>query len=391
VHSTLEVAPHDLAIDALLGLGVTRAPSGAIAQAIGLMNASSVPVLAVDLPSGLCADTGNSFGHAVVRATTTLCLLTLKPGCFTGQGRDLAGRVWLDTLGCEMTPNSPATTAWLTGRPAHSPRPHASHKGSFCDVSVVGGAPGMAGAAWLAARAALAVGAGRVYCCLLGDSSAQSTPALDPQQPELMGRVEWWLSSSATLAATTVVCGCGGGEAVRLALPNLLAQAGRLVLDADALNAIATDGALQNMLRQRADKGLPTVLTPHPLEAARLLQCATEQVQKNRLHAAQSLADQFKLSVVLKGSGTVVASCGELPRINFSGNAALASAGTGDVLAGCLGGWWAQNPQANSAALTDLVSAAVWWHGQAADDWRAAGHLGPLRASELVQRLAEMR
>jgi ADP-dependent NAD(P)H-hydrate dehydratase / NAD(P)H-hydrate epimerase len=392
VRSTVRAVAHDLAIDALLGLGVTRAPTGAIAQAIGLMNASGAPVLAVDLPSGLCADTGIGFGDAVVRATATLCLLTLKPGCFTGHGRDLAGRVWLDTLGCghERGPEQEASppTAWLTGRPPRSARPHASHKGSFGDVAVVGGAPGMAGAAWLAARAALAVGAGRVYCSLLDDSAPNSPPPFNPLQPELMGRRAWWLSSSATLESTTVVCGCGGGDVVRTALPALLTHAGRLVLDADALNAIATDAALQNLLRQRADKGLATVLTPHPLEAARLLQCNTSQVQNNRLRTAQSLADQFKLTVVLKGSGTVVATWGELPRINSSGNAALASAGTGDVLAGCVGGWWAQNPQSQAAAVTAMASAAVWWHGWAADQWLAAGHQGPLRASDLVRRLA---
>ncbi len=391
VNTTLDATPYDLAIDALLGLGAGRAPAGTIAQAIGHINNAGAPVLAVDLPSGLCADTGTHFGDAVVRASATLCLLTLKPGCFTGRGRDLAGRVWLDTLGCQMGQSSIAPTAWLTGRPPPSPRPHASHKGSFGDVAVVGGAPGMAGAAWLAARAALALGAGRVYCSLLDGSASDSPPPFDPLQPELMGRIAWWQSSSATLAATTVVCGCGGGEAVRATLPALLTHAGRLVLDADALNAIATDAALQTLLRQRADKGMATVLTPHPLEAARLLQCDTPQVQNNRLHAAQCLVDQFKLTVVLKGSGTVVSSWGELPRINSSGNAALASAGTGDVLAGCVGGWWAQNPQSHPAAVAAMVSAAVWWHGQAADDWRDGGPSGPLRASDLVEQLALLR
>jgi ADP-dependent NAD(P)H-hydrate dehydratase / NAD(P)H-hydrate epimerase len=388
VRSVMGTAPFDLAIDALLGLGVTRAPTGALAHAIGVMNASGAPVLAVDLPSGLCADTGIGFGDAVVHATATLCLLTLKPGCFTGHGRDRAGQVWLDTLGYQLGNDdgqaSTAPTAWLTGQPSLLPRPHASHKGSFGDVAVVGGAPGMVGAAWLAARAALAAGAGRVYCSLLNDLSDNHTALFDPQQPELMGRTAWWLSAHATLRSCTVVCGCGGGEAVRAALPPLLSNAGRLVLDADALNAIATDTSLQNLLRQRAVKGLPTVLTPHPLEAARLLQCDTAQVQNNRLRAGQSLADQYKLSVVLKGSGTVVATSGELPRINSTGNAALASAGTGDVLAGCLAGWWAQSPQ---SPVSDVASAAVWWHGRAADQWLAAGHQGPLRASDLVQRL----
>jgi ADP-dependent NAD(P)H-hydrate dehydratase / NAD(P)H-hydrate epimerase len=404
--------PCDMAIDALLGLGASRAPTGGLAQAISLMNtvhAAGLPVLAVDLPSGLCADTGTAWGDAVVHASATLCLLTLKPGCFTGRGRDACGSVWLDRLG--VAPSAP--TAWLAGRSsAPSRSAHDSHKGSFGDVIVVGGAAGMVGAAWLAARAALAVGAGRVHCCLLDPQSG----LIDPQQPELMGRPTAWLSNALTLEKTTVVCGCGGGDAVQAVLPALLSRAARLVLDADALNAVSADPGLQTLLRQRAHKGLPSVLTPHPLEAARLLQTSTAQVQADRLKAALAVADQFKVTVVLKGSGTVVASPGEPPRITPNGNAALATAGTGDVLAGCLGGWWAQcadvmraaapradltaeltrmaapNPS-NSAAspLTDLVSAAVWWHADAADTWQAAGHLGPLRASDLVQSLATRR
>jgi ADP-dependent NAD(P)H-hydrate dehydratase / NAD(P)H-hydrate epimerase len=383
----------DMAIDALLGLGVSRAPTGELAQAIAVMNkmhAAGLPVLAVDLPSGLCADTGTTWGDAVVRASATLSLLTLKPGCFTGWGRDLCGTLWLDRLG--VAPTMPiAPTAWLGGRPsAASRRPHASHKGSFGDVAVVGGAPGMVGAAWLAARAALVVGAGRVFCSLL-DPQAD---CFDPNQPELMGRDTAWLNTPLTLEKITVVCGCGGGDAVRAVLPALLSRAARLVLDADALNAVAADPMLQTLLQRRHNKHQPTVLTPHPLEAARLLQTSTAQVQADRVKAALDLAHQFKVTVVLKGSGTVVASPDQLPCINPTGNSALATAGTGDVLAGCLGGWWAQNPQSQSQsqsqspALTAMVSAAVWLHGWAADQWWAAGHQGPLRASDLVGGLA---
>ena len=161
----------DLLIDALLGTGASRAPAGEMLDAIRSINAHGAPVLAVDAPSGLNADTGSAWGEVAVRAQATLSLLTLKPGCFTHQGRDHAGQVWLDKLDC---PGS-AATSWLTAAPKPAKRVHASHKGSYGDVMVVGGAAGMTGAAWLAASAALAAGAGRVYCSLL-DPDASTLP-----------------------------------------------------------------------------------------------------------------------------------------------------------------------------------------------------------------------
>lgn len=369
----------DLAIDALLGIGARRAPEGAIASAIQSINALRAPVLAVDLPSGLHPDSGALIGQAAVRAAATLALLTLKPGCWTGRGRDQAGDLWLGTLGVRAD----EPTAWLSGRPASLPRHHAAHKGSFGDVAVIGGAPGMMGAAWLAARAALAAGAGRVYCSLLDDS----TPTFDPVRPELMSRVDWWQSSPAVLAQTTVVCGCGGGDAVRSTLPALLSHAARLVLDADALNALAGDPALQPLLRARAARGLATLLTPHPLEAARLLRTGSAEVQHDRLAAARQLAADTGAAVLLKGSGSVIAAPGHLPHINPTGNAALASAGTGDVLAGWAAGLWAQQPD---VAAADVAAAAAWQHGRAADLHTAAGRSGPLCAADLVEALATL-
>jgi hydroxyethylthiazole kinase-like uncharacterized protein yjeF len=364
----------DLNIDALLGLGTRRPAEGAIAAAIANLNATRAPVLAVDLPSGLHADTGVALGGIAVRASATLALLTLKPGLFTGAGRDHAGPVWFDPLGGVAAD----ATASLIGPPVAWPRRHAQHKGSFGDVAVVGGAAGMTGAVWLAARAALAAGAGRVYCSPL-DASA---PLLDPTRPELMGRPHWWAGAPPVLQASTVVCGCGGGTAVREALPPLLAHAGRLVLDADALNAIAADTALQSLLQARGGRGRPTVLTPHPLEAARLLGSNAASVQADRVAVAMQLAQRYASTVVLKGSGSVVAAPGQAPAINPSGNALLASAGTGDVLAGWIGGLWAQQHDA-----WDAATAAVWLHGSAADRAAAAGETGPLRAADLIEAM----
>ena len=199
----------DLAIDALLGIGAARAPAGTMADELQRMHAGWAPVLSVDVPTGLNADTGHLALH-VPQAGARYCLslLTLKPGLFTGSGRDAAGEVWFDDLGCKPTEVAP--TACLAGRFPGTPRLQASHKGSYGDVTVIGGAPGMAGAALLAASAALHAGAGRVYAGLLDRAAA-----IDTAQPELMLRDP----STLDLRSMTAVCGCGGGSAVRHLLP----------------------------------------------------------------------------------------------------------------------------------------------------------------------------
>ncbi|OGB33521.1 MAG: bifunctional ADP-dependent (S)-NAD(P)H-hydrate dehydratase/NAD(P)H-hydrate epimerase [Burkholderiales bacterium RIFCSPLOWO2_12_FULL_61_40] len=352
----------DLCIDALLGVGAhSRAPEGRMAAWITQLNAGLAPVLAVDLPTGLHADTGHATLHSV-KASHTLSLLTLKPGLFTAHGRDAAGLVWfhdLDTTG-EAGACQPTTgpSAWLAGWPSIPPRPHASHKGRFGDVAVVGGGPGMTGAALLAASAALHAGAGRVFVGLLDGGSLSA----DPQRPELMFRPVQTLDFS----AMAVVCGCGGGEVMSGYLAPILSVSARAVLDADALNAIASNTPLQVLLTARCQRQADTVLTPHPLEAARLLGVTTAQVQQDRLAAAQELASRFACTVVLKGSGTVIAAPGQTPVINPTGDARLATAGTGDVLAGMVGARLAGGLEAFEAACQ-----AVYHHGLAADRWPA--------------------
>jgi hydroxyethylthiazole kinase-like uncharacterized protein yjeF len=178
------------------------------------------------------------------------------------------------------------------------------------------------------------------------------------------------------LARLTVVCGCGGGAAVAAVLPQVLREAQRLVLDADALNAIAADGALQRLLQAR---GPATMLTPHPLEAARLLGTDTAAVQADRLAAAQALAGRFGCTVLLKGSGSVIAAPGHTPLVNPTGNALLATGGTGDVLAGLAGALLARTGDAFTAAAH-----ACWLHGAAADAWPPGR---ALTASRLAQAL----
>ena len=402
----------DLCIDALLGIGsvrgsggpsATRPPAGRMAERmaewIALMNSACALVLAVDVPSGLNADTGHA-GSQCVKAQFTLSLLTLKPGLFTGQGRDACGQIWLDELadlaepddpdalaslngadgpyecygpdGLAAPPPSTALTspnAWLGGAAARSLRAHASHKGSYGDVAVIGGAPGMTGAALLAASAALHSGAGRVFVALLDGGAME----VDLERPELMFRHV----DALDFDATTLVCGCGGGDAVRHSLTRVLAGAGPVVLDADALNVLAGDSLLAApfvaLLQARAARNAPTVLTPHPLEAARLAGSTAVQVQQNRLATARLLSDRFMCTIVLKGSGTVIATPGKPLVVNPTGNAALATAGTGDVLAGLIGAGLA-NAQ-RSGTMVSQTSAhrvsceAVFQHGAAADNW----------------------
>lgn len=380
----------DLVIDALLGRGLARPASGPVADAIRLCNGSGVPVLAVDLPSGLPGDTGAlEVGAACVQARWTLALLSLAPGLLTAHGRDQAGEIWWDDLGVQLAhPDFPAPAAWLQGaaglQALWPARRHAQHKGSFGDVRILGGAGSMGGAALLAGRAALGAGAGRVWVDLLDEHA----PRLDPVHPELMFAPT---PADERLASSTVVAGCGGGEAVAARLAPLLAQAGRLLLDADALNALAADPRLMQALRQRGAQGRPTLLTPHPLEAARLLGCSTAEVQADRLRAVRELAARSGAVVVLKGSGTLIGrpEPHHAPWINASGHAALATPGSGDVLAGWIAGLWSQIAGAcvtgDSSAWDAAELAArrgVWLHGRRAE--RLAPDGQALVASRIV-------
>ena len=413
----------DLGIDALLGLGIRQQHSGnshtppsPVDEWVHCLHTRCETLLCVDLPSGLDADTGTysiASCNYPSRLKRTFCLtfLTLKLGLFTAQGRDHAGEVWLDDLGVS-TLNAPANampspTAWLglhvceTPSLHHgSPPRHNTHKGLFGDVWVLGGqglqpsGVGMTGAAMLAAKAALHGQAGRVLVVMLDAHS----PSWDVTQPELMLRNVRTLQTSTPLPAGTWVCGCGGGEAIQAHLPKVLTEASQLVLDADALNALSASATLMSMLRARANRGQITILTPHPLEAARLLNWNTAQVQGNRLAAARHIATQNQCICVLKGSGTILATPSGLVSINPSGNSRLSTAGTGDVLAGMLGASLSRavphRPDAPSPPTLEqhatwldqhvfpAVAAAVWAHGRVADTWPCTH---ALTASQLAE------
>ena len=255
-----------------------------------------------------------------------------------------------------------------------APRSADSHKGNYGSVGVLGGADGMVGAAFLAARAALKFGAGRVYVGLL----AQHSPTVDLQQPELMlhSPNELFKFNLSVLVAGP---GLGNTPDAYFLLQRALEYAAPLVLDADALNLIATYPELAEILQQRSDN-YPTLLTPHPGEAARSLGVSISSVQDDRIAAAQSLAQQFNSYVVLNGAGSICMMPSGEYLINTSGNPGLASAGTGDVLTGMIAALIAQGLIARDALLL-----AVYAHGHAADELVKNG-IGPigLTASELI-------
>jgi hydroxyethylthiazole kinase-like uncharacterized protein yjeF len=380
--STLPGIPENtrwsLIIDGLFGIGLQRNVSGQPAELAFAANALATrdrcPLLALDCPSGLDADTGQLRG-ATIRASHTISFIAGKPGLYTGDGPDYCGRVSIAALGLNATEISPASGA-IIGRDLFAtylqPRARNSHKGSHGNAGILGGASSMVGAAFLAGRAALKLGSGRVYIGLL---DAQSTE-FDPLQPELMLRQPESLFAA---GLTALACGPGMGsshqavvlldEACALDLP--------LVLDADALNLVAEEGNLQVAL---ASRSAPTLLTPHPAEAARLLDRDTADIQTDRITAALEIASRYNAHVALKGCGTIVATPDGRWFINTTGNPGLASAGTGDVLTGFITALLAQGWPALEALL-----AAVHLHGAAADELVAAG-TGPtgLTASELI-------
>ncbi|HEX5538813.1 MAG TPA: NAD(P)H-hydrate dehydratase, partial [Methylophilaceae bacterium] len=322
----LAIPPHmrfSLAIDGLFGIGLQRPLQGEHAQLVRQINALPCPVLAIDIPSGLHADTGQVLGCAIT-ATRTLTFLGRKPGLYTLGGPQHAGIVHFDALG--ITPERD-TPGWLIQPGILSALPRRqlnSHKGMFGDVAVLGGSEGMTGALLLAARAALLCGSGRVY----GGFLASAAPVVDMQQPEIMLRTAAGIAELPRLNAVIIGPGLGQTAAACELLEYWLGQPIPLLLDADALNLLACHAHLQEIMQARTTAG---IITPHPLEAARLLACSSAEIQRDRIASAVGLARKFNAVCVLKGAGSICAAPGGEWHINSSGNPGLASAGTGDV------------------------------------------------------------
>ncbi|MDR6448866.1 hydroxyethylthiazole kinase-like uncharacterized protein yjeF [Paraburkholderia terricola] len=372
-------------VDGMFGIGLTRELEGVFASLARQLSqrAKARPrrggVLALDVPSGLDSDTGTIVGNgdgAAVHATHTITFIGAKPGLFTAQGRDLAGAVTVAPIGVDCS----ARTAVQLNAPELfaaflPPRDFATNKGSFGSLAVVGGDTGMCGAPILAARAALYTGAGKVHVAILGEGA----PPYDPPHPELMLHAVDALPLD-KMDALAVGCGMGHGERATRVMHDVLPLDVPKLFDADALNLLAKAPSLAAELTARGVQGDPCILTPHPLEAARLLGTDAPGVQRDRLAAARALAARFASVVVLKGSGTVIAAPDGRLTINPTGNAALATGGTGDVLGGIIGALLAQHLPRYEAAL-----AGVYLHGLAADALSAQGH-GPagLTAGELA-------
>ena len=364
-----------VAVDALFGIGLQRPIEGACAALVARINALGCPVLALDVPSGLCADTGRVLGCAV-KADLTATFIALKPGLLTLGGPDHCGEVSVHGLGLAPEDDLAAqgrTVAPDLFRSRLLPRRKNSHKGMMGGVGILGGAPGMVGAALLAGRAALKLGAGRVYVGLIDEAA----PAVDAAQPELMLRKPAELLAQGHATALAVGPGLGQGKSAQSLLRQAIAAERPLLLDADALNLVAAHPVLANRVRKRA---APTLITPHPLEAARLLGSGIDAVQGDRLHAARELAEKLNAHTVLKGCGSVIASPDGRWFINTSGNPGMASAGMGDVLSGLAVSLLAQGWEAEAALLC-----AVHLHGAAADHLVGAG-IGPagLTAGETI-------
>lgn len=366
----------DVIVDAVLGIGQARPLQGVLLGAGQWINAQRTHVIAIDVPSGLDADRGCWVGGVEgVFASETITFIADKPGLHTGEGVDAAGAVTLERLGIDPV-STRTTLSDLSDFPQISaPRRRNTHKGSYGNALVIGGGAGMVGAALLAARAALVLGAGRVYIDCIGAPEFR----VDPVQPELMFRP---YASVENPHAIVIGCGLGQSDGARRALQWALDSDASLIIDADALNLLSQGPALSEVL---AARNATTVLTPHPLEAARLLQVSADDVQVDRVASARELATRYRSIVVLKGAGTVNVHTSGRCAINPTGGPALATAGTGDVLAGLLGSLFAQHFDPWQATL-----AATWLHGRGGEN-RAAGLVAGDVAVRAADQLAKLR
>lgn len=349
--SSLPFDQIDLIVDAMLGTGVTGAPREPFAGIIDQCNQVSVPVLAVDVPSGLDSSRGTVSGVAI-RADVTVTFIALKAGLFTGYGPECCGRLVFESLDTDEwaseTNETPVARRldWAAVRSRLPRRPANAHKGRFGHILVVAGGHGFGGAGILAAEAAARSGAGLVSLA----THPEYVGAALARCPSLMVRGVNHGSELRPVmdAATVIVCGPGIGQGAwgQQMLQQVVASGKPRLLDADALNLLA-NGAVQDAGNQGAED---QILTPHPGEAARLLGCTVADVEADRVAAATRLQELYGGVVLLKGAGTVIASAQNIPAIVSGSNPGMATGGMGDVLSGMIGGFWGQFTSAQFAA-----------------------------------------
>jgi len=371
-------AEADLLFDALLGSGLSRDVDGDIAAAVDAINAHPAPVVALDIPTGLHGDTGRVLGRAV-RADLTVTFVGLKSGLFLNDGPAHTGAIVCAGLGIPaelhtgVRPGMRRLTSDLIRR--RLPRRHrTAHKGDFGHLVIVGGGPGMPGAARLAGEAALRAGAGRVSLAV----HPVNVPAIVAGRPELMchGTEDPGALLPLIAAADVVALGPGlGTGAWSRALFDAVLDSGKpLVIDADGLNLLAAATVRHD----------DWVLTPHPGEAARLIGCSAADVQRDRLKALGQLVGRFGGTVVLKGAGTLVSASDGPPWLCTAGNPGMAAAGMGDVLTGVVAALRAQGLAPEPAATV-----GVQLHAQAGDRAACQGERGML-AGDLMGPLREL-
>jgi ADP-dependent NAD(P)H-hydrate dehydratase / NAD(P)H-hydrate epimerase len=361
-----------------LGTGLVGAVLEPYASAIMAINDSGLPVLALDLPSGLCADTGQVLGVAV-RAEVTLSFIGLKLGLLTGEGPDYTGLLMLDDLHVDsavLARVEPLVQRLAEGQtlPRLPPRHPLSHKGEFGHLLITGGDLGTGGAAMIAAEAGLRGGAGMVTLA----TRPEHLGAALVRCPEVLcaGLESSYALEPLVARASVVVVGPGLGQAPwgRSLLSLIARQPVQQVWDADALNLLASGAAW-----------IPagTIITPHPGEAARLLDCSIPEVQSNRPAAARLLAQRYDCIAILKGAGTLIATPEGQLRLCDRGHPAMATAGLGDVLAGLLGALLAQG-----LSPFDAACLGVWVHAVAGEH---AGHAGRgLAATDLIPLIRQV-
>lgn len=370
-------------VDGLLGTGSQGAPRGVVADASRWIAQArhACAVVAVDLPSGLDADTGETPGP-VVRADLTITFGAPKAGFLHPYAGAFLGHLDVADIGlpdsARPAEESPATCACIAApelADALPRRPHDAHKGTFGHLLVIGGSRGFCGAPALAAAGALHSGVGLVTAVAPADSLPMFAALVPGAMLHPVATKDGAMNRSALASAirapgsfTVVVAGPGlsVGPGTEEIVGDLLAgRSDRLLLDADALNVFA--GRAASLRRNSVGDGPTAILTPHPGEAARLLGCSSAAVQADRPAAARTLADLTGAVVVLKGAGTWVCEPGQAPWINLTGNSGMATGGSGDVLSGVIGGLWAQGMRAAAAARL-----GVYLHGTAGDwaSWR---------------------
>ena len=370
----------DVVVDALFGTGLDRDVTGPMAEAIDAINDSLLPVVAIDIPSGLQADTGQVMGKAV-KADISPSFIGLKQGMFTNNGEEYAGKVLFNDLEVPdqvyQRLGKHDVTRLLMQDYLHllEPRQRNAHKGEFGHVLVIGGDDGFQGAVRMAAEAAGRVGAGLVSVA----TRPEHAQIISSARPEVMSHgVDSVAALMPLLKRASVVAigpGLGQSEWAQQLLARVLESGLPLVIDADALNLLAED-------KRSAGNW---VLTPHPGEAARLLDVTTADVQRDRYHAATLLQQQFSGPVVLKGSGSIVVDQDGKLHVCDKGNPGMSSGGMGDVLTGVIAGLVAQRMDIN-----DATCLGVLLHAAAADAAAAAEGERGLFATDLMPHLRRL-